>query len=124
MSEVISVKANMMIQANMTVDSMEPRDWEQVRSIYIDGIATGQATFEIDAPSWEAWDDSHLRSGRLVARAGDELCGWAALSAVSRRPAYAGVAEVSIYVASEHRNQGIGRALLERLIAESEEHGI
>jgi phosphinothricin acetyltransferase len=95
-----------------------------VKEIYLEGIATGHATFETDAPSWEVWDDAHLGFARLVARDGQKISGWAALSPVSRREAYAGVAEVSVYVAANDRNAGVGRALLEALITESEKNGI
>ncbi len=103
---------------------MIPDDWEKVRAIYLEGIATGNATFETTAPSWEEWDSAHLAHSRLVARASSDIAGWAALSPVSRREVYAGVAEVSIYVKFTYRGQGIGRALLAALIAESEKHGI
>ena len=103
---------------------LEAADWEGVRAIYLEGIATGQATFETEAPSWEAWDADHLQFARLVALANDELCGWAALSPVSKRLAYAGVAEVSVYVSGKFRKQGIGTRLLQCLIIESEQHGI
>jgi L-amino acid N-acyltransferase YncA len=101
---------------------MARQDWEAVRGIYLEGIATGQATFETMAPSWEKWDSNHLPSPRLVAIAlGDEnIIGWAALSPVSSRSVYAGVAEVSVYVAQEYRGKGAGKALLEKLIDESE----
>ena len=99
-------------------------DWEAVRSIYLDGIATGQATFETSAPSWASWDSEHLASSRFVAVSDQTCAGWAALSPVSSRLVYAGVAEVSIYVASRFRGQGIGRALLARLIEDSERNGI
>ena len=103
---------------------MIPDDWEKVRAIYLEGIATGNATFETTAPSWEEWDSAHLAHSRLVARASSDLAAWAALSPVSRREVYAGVAEVSIYVKFTYRGQGIGRALLAALITESERHGI
>ena len=93
-------------------------------TIYLEGIATGHATFETQAPSWQEWDEAHLQGGRLVARAGGRIVGWAALSPVSRRKVYSGVAEVSVYVGSQSRGQGIGRALLEQLIRDSEEHAI
>jgi phosphinothricin acetyltransferase len=99
-------------------------DWESVRAIYLDGIATGQATFETEAPSWEAWDKNHLVIPRLVTVVNQRVVGWAALSAVSRRSVYAGVAETSVYVASYSRGRQVGRALLETLIAESERNGI
>ena len=101
-------------------------DWEAVRSIYLDGIATGQATFETVAPSWEKWNEGHLRFARLGASFFGEpaLQGWAALSPVSVRAVYAGVAEVSVYVGAEARGHGVGRTLLSRLIAESELNGV
>lgn len=103
---------------------MRDTDWEAVRSIYLEGISTGHSTFETDAPPWEEWDRRHLREPRLVARAGNTVLGWAALSPVSSRCVYAGVAEVSVYVREGGRGQGIGRALLERLISLSEQKGI
>ena len=106
------------------VDQMNPGDWEQVRSIYLEGIATGNTTFETDAPSWEDWDMGHLQFGRLVARKGDDVLGWAALSPVSKRYAYRGVAELSVSVTEKNRGQGVGTALLEVLIEESERNGI
>ena len=106
------------------VEQMRPTDWAKVRAIYLEGIATGHATFETDAPSWEDWDAAHLRFARLVARVGGTISGWAALSPVSRRQSYAGVAEVTVYVAAKHRNVRVGRALLEALIVESEKNGI
>jgi phosphinothricin acetyltransferase len=108
----------------LAIEQMRPVDWAEVRAIYLEGIAMGHATFETDAPPWEVWDAAHLRFARLVARAGRTISGWAALSPVSQRQTYAGVAEVSVYVAANHRNAGVGRTLLERLIAESEGNGI
>jgi L-amino acid N-acyltransferase YncA len=109
---------------NFTVTAMIAADWPAVRAIYLDGIATGQATFETDAPDWPEWDAGKLPHSRLVARVGDEIIGWAALSPTSKRPAYAGVAEVSVYVASAHRGGGIGKRLLDAVIVESERNGI
>ena len=106
------------------VNQMVSEDWESVRSIYEEGIATGDATFETAAPDWEKWDSSHLPEARLVARAGDQVLGWAALSRVSERCVYAGVAEVSVYVATTHRGRGIGGALLKSLVIESEKAGL
>jgi L-amino acid N-acyltransferase YncA len=99
-------------------------DWPVVRAIYLDGIATGQATFETEAPSWEKWDAGHLPSPRLVARESDDVLGWAALSPVSERCVYAGVAEISVYVSATHRGRGVGGKLLTSLIEESEKNGI
>jgi L-amino acid N-acyltransferase YncA len=106
------------------IEAMRPSDWEHVRSIYLEGIRSGHSTFETDAPSWERWDEAHLHFARLVMRGGDRVSGWAALSPVSKRTAYRGVAEVTVYVTESARGQGIGRALLEALIDESEKHGI
>ena len=106
------------------IEAMQPGDWPVVRSIYLEGIATGHATFETEAPSWQDWDDSHCHCGRLVARERDQIVGWAALSPVSRRKVYSGVAEVSVYVTGDSRGQGVGRALLEKLICEAEQNGI
>ena len=106
------------------IDIMHDTDWPNVRQIYLEGIATGHATFETEAPSWEKWNESHLAYARLVARAGDAIKGWAALSPVSSRCVYAGVAETSVYVAHDSRGQGIGRALLEGLIQAAESNGI
>ena len=117
----ISVKPHM---KTSLIEPMRPEDWDGVRAIYLEGIATGEATFETEAPSWETWDRTHLSFARVVTREKDSVSGWAALSPVSARKAYAGVAEVSVYVAGAHRGQGIGRALLESLIAESEKNGI
>jgi phosphinothricin acetyltransferase len=110
---------------NYAVDEMKAVDWEQVRAIYLEGIATGVATFETSAPSWEKWDAGHLRKPRLVAR--DEagaILGWAALSSVSDRCVYGGVAEVSVYVGEGGRGRGVGRALLGALVEASEREGI
>jgi L-amino acid N-acyltransferase YncA len=117
---VISVKAHM----SVTIENMRPGDWERVRQIYEEGMATGHATFETNAPSREQWDGAHLPFARLVARRADEVIAWAALSPVSNRCVYGGVAEVSIYVAAAGRRSGVGRALLRALIAESERRGI
>ena len=105
------------------IEAMTPADWSQVRHIYLEGIATGHATFEVEAPSWEKWDEAHLPFARLVARRG-ELVGWAALSPVSQRCVYEGVAEVSVYVSSTSRGGGVGRGLLRALIDASERNGI
>src|SRR5947209_3618823 len=109
---------------DLTLDALTPADWDAVRAIYLAGIATGHATFETEAPVWEAWDAGHLPAGRLCARDGHEVVCWAALSPVSRRAVYAGVAEVSVYVHPDWRGRGVGSALLARLITESEAAGI
>ena len=112
------------MMSDWAITAMQPEDWHPVREIYIEGIATGNATFETDAPQWEAWNAGHLRHSRLVARRGAEVIGWAALSPVSSRCVYGGVAEISVYVAASGRGQGIGYALLQALIAEAEQNGI
>ena len=99
--------------------------WPAVRAIYAEGMATGTATFATEPPAWEAWDTSHLPACRLVAA--DEaatVLGWAALSPVSSRCVYAGVAEVSVYVAAAARGRGVGLALMKALVAESERNGL
>jgi phosphinothricin acetyltransferase len=109
---------------NCVIDKMRDSDWEQVREIYLEGIRSGHSTFETEAPSWECWNETHLPFARLVMRAGERVNGWAALSPVSKRQVYRGVAELTVYVAESARGQGIGRALLEALIEESERNGI
>jgi L-amino acid N-acyltransferase YncA len=103
---------------------MVPEDWPRVAEILAEGIATGHATFETAVPAWEAWDAAHLGEGRLVAEVGGVLLGWAALSPVSSRRVYAGVAEVSVYVAVSSRGLGVGRALLRALVGVSERAGM
>lgn len=98
--------------------------WETVRAIYLEGIATGNATFQQSAPDWPEWDKSHMPTCRIVAIRNDEILGWAALSSASSRCVYAGVAEVSVYVATAASNAGVGTALLANLITESEAAGI
>ena len=110
--------------AAVAIERLAPADWEAVRGIYLEGIATGNATFETDAPSWEVWDGAHRQDGRLVARRAGRVVGWAALTRVSGRCVYAGVAEVSVYVAAEAQGGGVGRALLEALVAASEDAGV
>jgi L-amino acid N-acyltransferase YncA len=108
------------------IRSLVVADWPSVCAIYLEGIATKLATFETSAPTWEKWDSNHLSFARLAAIAENEgrLAGWAALSPVSNRSVYSGVAEVSVYVAREFQGMGVGRALLERLIVQSEQNGI
>ena len=108
----------------LSIEKMLLEHWPEVRAIYEEGLATGDATFETEAPEWERWDASHLRACRLVALAGGRVAGWAALSPVSARKVYAGVAEVSVYVAADFRGRGVGCALLEALVRESESAGI
>jgi phosphinothricin acetyltransferase len=103
---------------------MAADDWEMVRKIYLEGIASGHATFESEAPSWAEWDSNHHQFARLILKSNEEIIGWAALSRVSRRKVYEGVAEVSVYISSKARGQGFGLTLLESLIEESERHDI
>ena len=106
------------------ITAMQVEDWHSVQAIYLEGIATGNATFETEPPDWMTWNAQHLAVGLLVARCGDKIIGWAALSAVSDRCVYSGVAEVSVYVATRWQGQGVGKALLRALIEESEAEGI
>jgi L-amino acid N-acyltransferase YncA len=108
----------------ITIEPMVEQDWPAVLAIYWEGINTGNATFEKSPPVWAAWDAVHLRSCRLVARSGERVLGWAALSPVSSRCAYAGVAEVSVYVARHAQGQGVGTKLLAALAEASEREGI
>jgi L-amino acid N-acyltransferase YncA len=110
---------------NFEIVEMQPAHWRQVCEIYRQGLRTGQATFEIEVPAPEKWDARHLADARLIATLdGRSVVGWAALSPVSTRAAYAGVAEVSVYVAERYRGQGVGQELLKALVAESEKMGI
>jgi L-amino acid N-acyltransferase YncA len=106
------------------IEPITAEHWEAVRFIYLEGIATGNATFQQTAPDWEEWDAGHLRSCRMVARSEQQIVGWAALSSISQRPVYRGVAEVSIYVAESTRGRGVGTTLMAQLIAASEVEGI
>ena len=106
------------------IRTMTAEDWDPVRAIYLAGIATGQATFETEAPTWTTWNNSHFPAPRLVAVSRNVLGGWAALGPISARPVYAGVAEVSVYVAEQMRGAGVGGFLLKALLKESEENGI
>ena len=111
-------------RSDVVIDKMEAEDWAAVHTIYLEGIATGNATFESTAPDWEKWDAGHLQACRLVARLDGEVVGWAALSPVSARKVYAGVTEVSVYVAERARGKKVGSSLLAELIAASEREGI
>ncbi len=106
------------------VEKMTELDWEEVQSIYREGISTGNATFETETPEWDEWDKSHLPDCRFVAKSERQVVGWAALSPVSTRRVYSGVVEVSLYVKSSARGVGAGKALLRALIEESERAGI
>jgi phosphinothricin acetyltransferase len=105
------------------VRDLLPLDWEEVAAIYAEGIATGVASFEVEPPSWEAWDAAHPEI-RVVAELDGRIAGWCALSPTSDRHCYRGVAEESVYVAGWAQGRGVGRALLEEVIARSEAAGI
>jgi L-amino acid N-acyltransferase YncA len=104
--------------------TMQPSDWPAVERIYLEGIVTGNATFETESPGWEKWSSAHHAHSRLIAKDGETVIGWAALSPVSARRVYAGVAEVSVYVAASAQGKGVGRLLLSELIRQSEQNGI
>jgi phosphinothricin acetyltransferase len=106
------------------VRPLVPADWPAVAAIFAEGIATGQATFETKVPSWEEWDAAHLPSHRLVAELDGEVAGWIAVIPYSRRPAYRGVGEESVYVAERARGQGVGRVLLEAVIESARADGL
>ena len=110
--------------ATLAVAPMEPRHWPHVAQIYRAGVETGHATFEADTPTWESFDAGHLLKHRLVAVDDGTVLGWAAVSRVSPREVYAGVVELSLYVAPTARGRGVGRAMLESLIASTEATGI
>ncbi|MDQ5822307.1 MAG: N-acetyltransferase family protein, partial [Actinomycetota bacterium] len=103
---------------------LEADDWPTVREIFRQGIRSGLATFEVEAPSWQDWDTTHHAEHRLVAELGDRIVGWATLAPVSSRRVYAGVAEDSVYVADDAQGQGLGGALLSALVARAEAAGI
>ena len=103
---------------------MQPSDWQDIARIYAEGIATGYATFEQEIPSYDSWDQNHLSECRIVAEHNGQITGWAALSAVSGRCVYGGVAEVSVYVAENARGLGIGKSLMQELIVQSEDAGL
>ncbi len=107
----------------MRIRELDERDWPAVAAIYDEGIQSRSATLETQVPSWDAWDAAHLAAPRLVA-IDDDVVAWAALSPMSRRECYRGVASLSIYVAAKARGRGVGRMLLERLVEASERAGI
>ena len=108
----------------ISVRPMTAADWPHVSRIYKEGIETGEATFETTVPDWERFDKGHLDICRIVACESDIIAGWAALSRVSQRDVYRGVAEVSVYVAQEFRGKGIGSLLMRALVDESEQAGL
>jgi phosphinothricin acetyltransferase len=98
-------------------------DWNAVSNIYAEGVATGIATFETEVPKWKLWNEKYIEHSRIVAELNNEVVGFAVLSQVSKRKVYKGVAEVSVYVSTNHRGHKIGETLLKQLILESETHG-
>ena len=106
------------------IRQIKQEDWEAVSRIYKLGIETGIATFETEIPTWEKWNRSHLIKCRNTAWLDDQLVGWGALSPVSDRCVYRGIAEVSVYVDDNYKGKGIGTQLLQRLIDESEKEGL
>lgn len=108
----------------MEIQKLTESHYPDLKRIYLEGIATGNATFETEAPTWEKWNAGHTKHSRFIALENNEVLGWAALSAVSGRCVYAGVAEVSIYIGAKHRGKGVGNKLMERLINSSEENQI
>ena len=114
----------MRLVTRIEIRGLRPVDWPEAARIYEQGIRTGHATFETSVPSWAEWDAAHLEEHRLVAVLDGRLAGWVALSRVSSRCVYAGVAEHSVYVAAEARRRGVGRELLAALIDSSERGGI
>jgi L-amino acid N-acyltransferase YncA len=106
----------------VTIRDLRPDDWPAVRTIYEEGIRSGDATFETETPSWERWDAAHPEL-RIVAERVGSVVGWAALSPASARHCYRGVGEVSVYVAEEARGAGLGRTLLAELVGRSEQAG-
>ncbi len=108
----------------MEIIPLLPEHWQSVKTIYERGLATGNASFQTSAPSWEEWDAAHLKHSRIVALQNNAVAGWAALTPVSGRCVYAGVAEVSVYVDPASSGQGLGKQLLEALIMESEKNGL
>jgi len=117
-------KVIMMNSRELLFRPMTESDWSDVAEIYRQGIETGNATFQTDIPTWEEWNKEHLKSCRIVAEREGQIAGWAALSPVSGRCVYAGVAEVSVYISNNFRGQKIGTKLLGKLISESENDGI
>ncbi len=108
----------------MLVRALDPDDYPAVAAVFAEGIATGLATFETAAPTWEEWDAGHFRDHRFVAELDGEVVGWVAVVPYSRRAVYRGVGEESVYIAERARGRGVGRALLEAVIESAREGGL
>jgi len=113
-----------LLATGIDIRDLRPDHWPEVARIYAEGIATGNATFETDMPSWEVWDGVHLHHPRLVGTVANEVVAWAAVVPVSSRPVYSGVAEISLYVGEKARGQGIGTELLAAFVREADAAGI
>jgi phosphinothricin acetyltransferase len=112
-----------MTTASIKLRAMTPNDWSEVARIYEEGLETGNATFQQEVPTWEEWNSGHVKSCRIAAFINETMAGWAALSAVSSRAVYAGVAEVSVYIGKDFRGMRIGDQLMKNLVDESEKEG-
>jgi len=111
-------------ESSLSIREMVSKDWPQVKLIYEQGISTGFATFETKAPEWDQWNNSHLKFGRWIAESDNQVIGWVALSSVTDRCVYSGVAEVSVYVSADAKGRGVGHLLMQKVIADSESNGI
>lgn len=109
---------------NYSIEDMKPSDWEEVSQIYYEGILTKNATFQNEVPTWKEWDEGHLKVCRFIAKYQDNIIGWVALSPISSRPVFKGVAEDSIYIKEGYKGQGVATALMKHLIQKSEIEGI
>lgn len=105
------------------IEKMKETDWLEVASIYLEGINSGNATFQTEVASWNEWDKNHCKNCRIVMKSDTKVIGWASISKISQREVYSGVGEVSIYFASKYRGKGLGKELLEALISRSEQYG-
>jgi len=108
----------------MKIEKLRQKHWKEVAKIYQDGIDTKNATFRTQVPVWQDWEESHHQHSRFVLVDNEMVLGWCAISPVSKRQAYKGVAEVSVYVSIKHMGRGIGNQLMQKVIKSSEENGI